>query len=89
MSEKQAVKSPDDHWLVRPETIRKLRIGFAILLALLAAADFLVHKHDYVGPDGWFGFYWVYGFGACVAMVVFAKVLGVLIKRPDGYYDHE
>lgn len=89
MTEKQAVKSTDDHWLVRPETIRKLWIGFAILLALLAAADFLVHKHDYVGPDGWFGFYWVYGFGACVAMVVFAKVLGVLIKRPDGYYDHE
>ncbi len=89
MTEKQAVKSTDDHWLVRPETIRKLWIGFAIVLALLAAADFLVHKHDYVGPDGWFGFYWVYGFGACVAMVVFAKVLGVLIKRPDGYYDHE
>ncbi len=89
MSEKQVVKSPDDHWLVRPETIRKLWIGFAIVLALLAAADFLVHKHDYVGPDGWFGFYWVYGFGACVAMVVFAKILGVLIKRPDGYYDHE
>ena len=80
---------PDDHWLVRPATIRKLCIGFAILLALLAAADFLVHKHDYVGPDGWFGFYWVYGFGACVAMVVFAKVLGVLIKRPDSYYGDE
>jgi len=79
----------DDHWLVRPATIRRLWIGFAVLLALLAAADFLVHKHDYVGPDGWFGFYWIYGFGACVAMVVFAKMLGVLIKRPDSYYGDE
>ena len=87
MTDDRAPQPPDDHWLVRPATIRRLWIGFAVLLALLAAADFLVHKHDYVGPDSWFGFYWVYGFGACVGMVVFAKVLGVLIKRPDTYYD--
>ena len=89
MTDRQTAQPPDDHWLARPATIRRLWIGFAIALALLGAADFLVHKHNYVGPDGWFGFYWVYGFGACVAMVVFAKVLGVLIKRPDSYYDHE
>ncbi|MCY4395774.1 MAG: hypothetical protein OXC10_11615 [Rhodospirillaceae bacterium] len=89
MNEKHATQPPDDHWLVRPATIRKLWIGFGIVLALLSGADFLVHKHDYVGPDGWFGFYWVYGFGACVAMVIFAKVLGVLIKRPDSYYGDE
>lgn len=89
MNEPQSARPSDDHWLVRPATIRKLWIGFAVLLALLGAADFLVHKHDYVGPDGWFGFYWVFGFAGCVGMVVFAKILGVLIKRPDTYYDGE
>ena len=89
MNEKPGAQPSPDHWLVRPATIRKLWIGFGIVLALLAAADFLVHKHDYVGPDGWFGFYWIYGFGACVAMVIFAKVLGVLIKRSDSYYGDE
>lgn len=89
MTDRPATQPPDDHWLARPATIRRLWIGFAALLGLLGAADFLVHKHEHVGPDGWFGFYWVYGFAACVGMVVFAKVLGVLIKRPDGYYDGE
>ena len=89
MTDRQTAHPPDVHWLARPATIRKLWIGFAIVLALLGAADFLVHKHEHVGPDGWFGFYWVYGFGACVAMVVFAKVLGVLIKRADTYYGDE
>ena len=89
MNDRPDRQASPDHWLARPATIRKLWIGFAIVLALLAAADFPVHKHDYVGPDGWFGFYWVFGFIACVAMVVFAKILGVLIKRPDRYYDGE
>ena len=87
MNDRPDKQAAPDHWLARPATIRKLWIGFALVLALLAAADFLIHKHRYVGPDGWFGFYWIFGFGACVGMVVFAKILGVLIKRPDGYYD--
>ena len=89
MNDRPDRQASPDHWLARPATIRKLWIGFAILLALLAAADFLIHKHRYVGPDGWFGFYWIFGFIACVAMVAFAKILGVLIKRPDSYYDGE
>ena len=89
MNDRPDRQASPDHWLARPATIRKLWIGFAIVLALLAAADFLVPKHRYVGPDGWFGFYWVFGFIACVGMVVFAKILGVLIKRPDRYYDGE
>ncbi|MGH8667679.1 MAG: hypothetical protein ACREUN_06670 [Burkholderiales bacterium] len=34
-----------------------------------------------------FGFYAVYGFLACAALIVVAKVVGVLLKRPDSYYD--
>ena len=33
------------------------------------------------------GFNAVYGFLSCVAMVLFARVLGWLVKRPDDYYE--
>ena len=52
MNDRPDKQAAPDHWLARPATIRKLWIGFALVLALLAAADFLIHKHRYVGPDG-------------------------------------
>ena len=52
-------------------------------------ADVVVHKHATFGIEGTFGFYAWYGFITCVGMVVFAKLLGVLLKRPENYYDTE
>jgi|SRR5690554_1624838 len=75
------------HWLVRPETIRKLWIGFIIVLAITVVAQLFVPVPDYFTVDGWFSFYAVFGFLTCLAMVVFAKLLGYLLKRPDTYYD--
>ena len=43
--------------------------------------------HPGFGIDGTFGFYAWYGLGTCVAMVLFAKGLGVLLKRRDTYYE--
>lgn len=79
--------SGDDHWLVRPATIRKLWWIFGAVLALTVAAQLFVHVHGYFGIDEWPGFNAGYGFLACVAMVVFAKVLGLVLKRPADYYD--
>ncbi|MEE4303850.1 MAG: hypothetical protein V2J19_06805 [Wenzhouxiangella sp.] len=83
-------KQPDhDHWLVRPKTIRLLWWIFGVILALTVAGQFFVHFHAYFGVDGWFGFYAVYGFLTCVGMVVGAKLLGFVLKRPDDYYFRE
>lgn len=82
--------TPDEkarHWLVRPRTIRRLRIGGGVMLAGLVLADFLVHGHPSFGVDGTFGFYAWYGLITCMAMVLVAKGLGVLLKRRDDYYD--
>lgn len=78
------------HWLVRPGTIRWLWWIFGAVLALTVAAQLYIHVHAYFGVDGWFGFSAGFGFLSCVAMVVFAKLLGVLVKRPEDYYeDHD
>jgi len=79
---------PDhDHWLVRPATIRKLWWIFGVILALTVGAQLFVHVHGYFGIDEWPGFSAGYGFLACVAMVVFARLLGRVLKRPVDYYD--
>lgn len=81
---------PDqDHWLARPATIRKLWWIFAGVLAATVLAQLFVEVHGHFVVDGWLGFNAAYGFLTCVAMVVFAKFLGFLLKRPVDYYDVE
>lgn len=87
MSEKPTTPQQGDHWLVRPATIRVLWIVFALILALTALLDLLVKHHPHFGFDGTFGFGAWFGFATCVVLVLFAKLLGVLLKRPDTYYD--
>jgi hypothetical protein len=82
--------TPDDktlHWLVRPLTIRRLWIGGGVILAGLVLADFFVHGHPSFGADGTFGFYAWFGLVTCMAMVLVAMALGVLLKRKDDFYD--
>lgn len=79
--------SSDDHWLARPGSIRLLWRGFLVILALTVLAELAVEGHPYFGFDGWLGFNAGFGFLACVVLIVFAKALGVLLKRPDTYYE--
>lgn len=76
-----------NHWLVRPGTIRTLWIVFAIILAAVVLMDLAIEHHPYFGIDGTFGFGAWFGFFSCVALVLFAKALGAILKRPDTYYD--
>ena len=77
------------HWLVRPSTIRKLWIGTIIVLTLVVLAQTVIYVKGYFGFDAWFGFGAVYGFVSCLLMVLVAKLLGLLLKRPQDYYDIE
>jgi hypothetical protein len=76
-----------DHWLARPGTIRLLWVVFGVILTALVLADLVVQHHPLFGLDGTFGFGAWYGFAACIALVLFAKMLGAVLKRPDTYYD--
>jgi hypothetical protein len=80
----------NDHWLVRPDTIRKLWIGFIVVLALTVLADAFVSHDAHFGIDGSFGFAAWYGLLSCVGLILIAKVIGLFLKRPDDYYreDH-
>jgi hypothetical protein len=76
-----------NHWLVRPRTIRRLWQTFIAILALTVLAELVVAPHPHFAVERLFGFYALYGFLACAALILFAKALGVFVKRPDTYYD--
>jgi sterol desaturase/sphingolipid hydroxylase (fatty acid hydroxylase superfamily) len=75
-----------DHWLVRPKTIKLIWIISSVILALLVLLQAVIKVKGYFGVDGWFGFGAAYGFFTCVAMVLVAKGLGFVLKRPEDYY---
>ncbi len=77
----------DDHWLVRPKTIRMLWWVGCSILALTVLADLIVHHHPHFGVVGTFGFAAWFGFASCVVLVLGSKALGAVLKRPDTYYD--
>jgi len=80
-------KEAEDHWLAQPQNIRRLWIAFAVVLAITVIAQLVIKVKGYFGIDGWFGFGAAFGFLSCLAMVLFAKGLGYVLKRPDDYYD--
>lgn len=82
-----ALSEQEMHWLVRPSTIRKLWIAFAVILGLTLVAQLFIHLHEYFVVDAVFGFYAAFGFFSCVAMVVVAKLLGLVLKQPGDFYD--
>jgi hypothetical protein len=79
--------TPRPHWLDVPRNVQRLWRGFLGLLAVVVAAEFVVALHPHFAVEGIFGFAAWYGFLACAAMIVVAKILGWVLKRPDTYYE--
>jgi hypothetical protein len=79
----------DDHerWLDRPRNVTRLVHGLYILCAALLLADLFYEKHIHFAFEAWFGFFAIFGFAAYVFIVLSAKALRRLIKRPEDYYE--
>lgn len=75
------------HWLYRPGTPRRLWIGFALVLAATVAAGFVVDMHPHFDFEALPAYYAIYGFLACAVFVFGSRLLGLLLKRGDTYYD--
>jgi hypothetical protein len=78
-----------DHWLVRPRTIRRLWQVFVAILVLTVLAGLVVEAHPHFAVEGLFGFNALYGFLACAALILVARAIGLVLKRPEGYYDDD
>ena len=64
-----------------------MRKAFGALLAASVLAEFFIQKHVHFELERVFAGYAIYGFAACAALILLAKAIGLLLKRPDTYYD--
>ncbi len=97
---KGVVLLPDDgrkHFFDDPKNVRKvirILVAVCVVLFLFDGLFFILHKHlsfqEGLFPlEGWFGFYGIYGFVACVVLVLAAKyLLQKQVRRREDYYDH-
>lgn len=76
------------HFFDKPKNVKRFLLTFYVLLLMLLAIEYFIHKHTYFKWEEWHGFYAVYGFVACVCLVLAAKyILRPLMKRREDYYD--
>lgn len=74
------------HWLDQPRNVKRLWRGFLVVLVLTVLAEFLVRLHPHFAIESIFGFNAWFGFLVCAVMIIVAKGLALVLKRPDTYY---
>ncbi|MEO0442934.1 MAG: hypothetical protein AAFZ92_04215 [Pseudomonadota bacterium] len=80
-------KSKDNDFFDKPATIRWILRVFYSICVLLVFADFIVHRHIETAIEKIPAFYTVFGFVACVILVLLAVQMRKFIIRDEHYYD--
>ena len=77
------------HFLDSPGNVKKMLRIFYVICAGLLLADVVYHRHVVHAWEGVWGFYAIYGFVACVALVLIAREMRKFLMRREDYYDDE
>ena len=83
------MSEPDQktHLFDNPRNVERLLNGFYVICILLVIADFIIHRHTTMAWEKIPAFYAIYGFIACVVLVIVAKLMRKVVMRPENYYD--
>lgn len=75
------------HIFDNPKNIKRAIHGLYAICLLALLGDFIVYRHVDHPWEALFGFYGLYGFVACVILVLVAKELRKILMRGEDYYD--
>lgn len=73
----------------KPENVKLILRVFYVLSGLLVLIDFVYHRHMEHPWEKVPAFYCIYGFVACVILVLIASQMRKLVMREEDYYDAE
>lgn len=73
-------------WLDDMKNVNRIVFGLYGLCALLFVADFFYKKKTYLDLEDVPGFYALYGFIMCAALVVCARGMRLFLMRSEEYY---
>jgi hypothetical protein len=74
-------------WIDEPRNVNRIVYALYAVCAGLFLIDPLIHKHGPFAIEHVWGFYALYGFIGCVGLVLAAKLLRIVLMRPENYYD--
>jgi hypothetical protein len=69
-----------------PKSANRIFWGLAVLCGVLFLLDFTYEKHGHFEVEHIPGFYGIYGFVMFTGLILVAKALRVLIRRPEDFY---
>jgi len=75
------------HIFDKPRNVNRLLRVFYAICGLLFVLDFILHRHVYHSWENTPAFYAIFGFVACVALVLIAKEMRKVLMRKEDYYD--
>ena len=80
-------KDKSKHMFDDPKNIKRVIYGLYVVCGLSLLLDLVIHRHVDHPWERLFGFYCLYGFAACVILVLVATELRKVLMRPEDYYD--
>ena len=72
-----------------PRNVKVVLYVLYVSCALLLLLDFVIHRHLSHHWEGLLGFYSIYGFIGCTAIVLGSKLLRRMVRRPEDYYERD
>ncbi len=72
-----------------PRNVRLVVRALTWICVLLVALELLMHRHLSHPWEALFGFYALYGFVACVLLVLLAAEMRQLVMRQEDYYERK
>ncbi len=76
-------------WFDNKQNVKKIITTLVVICLVLFVSDAFYQKHPYFTVESIFGFYAIYGFVMCVALVLVAKWIRKFVMRVEDYYDKE
>ena len=80
-------KEEKNHMFDDPKNVKLVMYILYAACAVSFLLDFVIHRHVDHPLEAVIGFYCIYGFAACVALVLAATEMRKVIMRDEDYYD--